>query len=136
MKFTGLILICASSVLALLLPAIGVVKFPMANSAAMLNKQSDPGTPSVSGSPSGLPVSVPGLPVSVPGLPESARGLPPTMAPQGGVTPDLSSQEPSLIGSSWTTQKLGLGVWVFLAPVMLLGLGLWTFAPNRRGLGR
>jgi hypothetical protein len=102
------------------LPAIGVVKFPMANTA------------SLSGTPAGLPVSATGLS-------DSARGLPPANLPAttlGGDAPDAASQELSLLGPPWTKQKLGLSAWVFLAPVMLLGLGLWTFAPNRRGLGR
>jgi hypothetical protein len=30
------------------------------------------------------------------------------------------------------SQKVGLGVWVCLIPVMLLGLGMWTFSPSPR----
>jgi hypothetical protein len=32
------------------------------------------------------------------------------------------------------SQKLGLGVWLSLGPVMLLGLGIWTLAPAPRKL--
>lgn len=117
MKFTGLILMCAASSLALLLPAMGVVHFPMTNPTSL----SQPAN--------ALPP--PGLAVAVPGASPSA-------SPGDGVAASRLTAEsvPSLLGPPWTKQKLGLNAWLLLGPVLLLGLGLWTFGPNRGGLGR
>jgi hypothetical protein len=117
MKFTGLILICAASALALLLPALGMVKFPMVETGAPVNALADPSVP-------------PGLPVAAPIPPEAATNTTATNT----TAPPLGP--PSLLGPPWTTQKLSLNAWLMLGPVLLLGLALWTFGPNRGGLGR
>lgn len=119
-KFTGLILICAASALALLLPALGVVKFPIV-----------PGTSQVTETNSALP---PTSPHAVPpGLMTGTNlaGTPPVAAP-----PAAADSGPILFGPPWTKQKLGLNVWLLLGPVLVIGLVMWTFAPNRGGLGR
>jgi hypothetical protein len=117
MKFTGLILMCAASSLALLLPAMGVVHFPMTNPSSLSQ-------PANALPPSGLAVAVP--------------GSSPADSPGDGVEASRLTTEsvPSLLGPPWTKQKLGLNAWLLLGPVLLLGLGLWTFGPNRGGLGR
>lgn len=123
MKFTGLILICAASSLALILPATGVVRFPMQTGAvvALIGQGNAPS--------STLP---PGLPVAVAA---PANGLPPL----GGAVPSSPQENAdgaASSGSAWTKQKVGMGVWLLLGPTVLIGLALWTFAPNRRGVGR
>jgi hypothetical protein len=120
MKFTGLILICATSALALLLPALGMVKFPMVDVRSESSVAIDPSAPP------GLPVATPGLSGGMPSSPTDSSTAP-TTAP---------SAPASLLGPPWTRQKLSLNAWLMLGPVMLLGIGLWTLAPNRGGLGR
>ena len=129
MKFTGLILICATSALALLLPALGMVKFPMVDQRTESSSlTSSPTSPSP---PTGLPVATPaftGLPGSTP-----ADG---NANPAPNIQTPTSMGTPSLLGPPWTRQKVSLNAWLMLGPVMLLGIALWTFAPNRGGAGR
>lgn len=137
MKFTGLILICASSCLALLLPAIGLVKFPILPTQLS-------GASQVSGAFAGLPVSAPngtadsksasGLGSMSSGGAESSTG--------GGANPwgiPMGSTDPSpetlgalgkLPFTDIHTQKYGLGAWLLLGPMTLVGLALWTFSPR------
>jgi hypothetical protein len=137
MKFTGLILICASSCLALLLPAIGLVKFPILPTQAS-------GANQITGAFEGLPVSAPngtadsksasGLGSMSSGGAESSSG--------GGANPwgiPMGSTDPSpetlgalgkLPFTDIQTQKYGLGAWLLLGPMTLAGLALWTFSPR------
>jgi hypothetical protein len=124
MKFTGLILICAASALALLLPALGMVKFPMVETGPAVNASIDPSLP-------------PGRPVAVPSSPVPNPLAPAPIQPEAALNSTAPHQgPPSLLGPPWTTQKLSLNAWLMLGPVLLLGLGLWTFGPNRGGSGR
>jgi hypothetical protein len=123
MKFTGLILICATSSLALLLPALGMVKFPMVDQRKMASGTIAPSLPP--GQLSGRPVAVSDL-----------GALPVDAAVANTAIPASDGQPPSLLGPPWTKQKIGLNAWIMLGPVLLLGIVLWTFAPNRGGLGR
>ncbi len=152
MKFTGLILICASSCLALILPAIGVVHFPKTIPPQSSLMQTSTFTTST---PTSTPVSAPnsgGLPQSnFPNSPHWTQTsspsdfLPNTLnsapspfpaqqsstatpaAPIQLATPNLSN------GSSPAGQKFGMGVWLLLAPICLIGLAMWTFSPNPSG---
>lgn len=144
-KFTGLILICAASALALLLPALGVVKFPMV-SGTMVPGTMVPGTsqvtpPSLSETNAGLPPTIPQatIPQAVPsGLLTGTNlaGTPAAGTSNTGTPAAASDSGPFLFGPPWTKQKLGLNVWLLLGPVLVIGLAMWTFAPNRSGLGR
>ena len=129
MKFTGLILICATSALSLLLPALGMVKFPMVDqrteSSSLTSSSTSPSPPA------GLPIATPaftGLSGSTP-----AEG---NANPAPNIQTPTSMGAPSLLGPPWTRQKVSLNAWLMLGPVMLLGIALWTFAPNRGGSGR
>ncbi len=139
-KFTGLILICAASALALLLPALGVVKFPMV-SGTMVSGTSQVTPPSLSETNAGLPPTIPQstIPQAVPpGLltGSSLVGTPAAGTSNTGAPAAASDSGPFLFGPPWTKQKLGLNVWLLLGPVLVIGLAMWTFAPNRGGLGR
>lgn len=80
MKFTGLILMCAASSLALLLPALGVVKFPVLDNRIAVGGApgSDPELAPASSAESGrsgpqnqgLPGQLPG---QLPGFPDGSR---------------------------------------------------------------
>jgi hypothetical protein len=154
MKFTGLILMCASSCLALILPAIGVIQFPKVDRRAH-------------------PVAHPTFPVSTGHFqpqPKSPLANPPDrMNPLGWVAANqpithsagLGGQS-DILPSRFPTQnstpsptsfpvpqqgenlatppntppaknKFGMGIWLLLGPVCLLGLMLWTFSPNPSG---
>jgi len=148
MKFAGLILICASSSLALLLPALGVVKFPLQSNPSSSNA-SWTTSPQASPSPPGAVVSSEPQGTLVGSLLGSNLPLPPGNLQSGSSTPSTtlgantdprSSMDPPSIGlgkipfTQIASQKLGLGVWLSLGPVMLLGLGIWTLAPAPRKL--
>jgi hypothetical protein len=154
MKFTGLILICATSCLALILPAIGVVQFPK-------NPESTFGPSSLSPS-QGFPVmaqtglgttptnqpwtqelpfaSQPNSPFPGSVLPPSSRlpTNPTTPPPFTSPTPkDAAGQMQGAQNTDVNTasnNKLGLGLWLLLAPVCLVGLAMWTFSPNPSGV--
>jgi hypothetical protein len=124
MKFTGLILICAASALALLLPALGMVKFRMVETGPAVTASVDPSLP-------------PGRPVAVPSSHVPNQLAPAPIQPEAALNSTAPHQgPPALLGPPWTTQKLSLNAWLMLGPVLLLGLGLWTFGPNRGGSGR
>jgi hypothetical protein len=168
MKFWGLILICASSSLSLLLPALGLVRFPMQpnpvgdvtstqwpNVPPNLNSASDgrianalgaqpPGMSTDSrnaGSWAGngiatLPSSSGPAPRDGLTLPVSAP-LPPSAVGPNGNPAHLASDPPSLVlgklpFTQVPTQKVGLGIWLLLGPLMLLGLAIWTLSPAPR----
>ncbi|MFN7738554.1 MAG: hypothetical protein ACK52S_10705 [Pirellula sp.] len=144
MKFTGLILICASSCLALLLPAIGLVKFPILPNQASGVAQASGSAQGVSGAPGGLPVSAPNSTADLNSL--AGIGAPTGggtgISDGGGANPwgiPIGSTDPSpetlgalgkLPFTDIHTQKYGLGAWLLLGPMTLLGLALWTFAPR------
>ena len=161
MKFTGLILICATSCLALILPAIGVVHFPktsesLSAASSIASSQGLPvSTQSGMGfSPTNLPWSQVLPPSSQQALPPSsqqaspfqASTMPPSLMPPGPTSqPPMTSQAamdaagqfngsaPQLDGTANSGGKLGMGVWLMLVPVCLIGLAMWTFAPNPSG---
>ncbi len=152
MKFTGLILICASSCLALILPAIGVVQFPktMQPQSSLMQTSTFP-----TSTPTSTPVSAPSnagsaqsnFPNSPQWTPASPQrdflpnSLNSTTSPfpthqSSAATPTASIDQttPNLSdGSPPTGQKFGMGVWLLLAPVCLIGLAMWTFSPNPSG---
>ena len=143
MKFAGLILICASSSLALLLPALGVVKFPMISenqSATPISSSTQSDTPGLP--PSGLQAAAESSAASIlnPNAPNT--GLPVTFNGTGQPTPsnpqfDNSNQQSNQLGklpfTDIPTQKVGLGAWLLLAPTLLVGLAMWTFSPPPKG---
>ena len=144
MKFTGLILICASSCLALVLPAIGFVSFPKLN-------QTTHTTTKASG---GIPASFPSVVQNIPGpyannapwfqstpqqdfLPNSNNEtnslFPAAILPPGyAIQTQLAAPSPSFPEAS-TGNILGIGIWLLLVPVCLIGLTMWTFSPNPTG---
>lgn len=127
MKFTGLILICASSCLALILPAIGVVQFPkiaehMPSSAVSGPPQAAFATPgsNAPGWAAARPTSMqsdvlPGASFSSPFPPSLQQAVPPLLQESDGKS---------------STYKFGMGAWLLLGPLCLIGLALWTFSPN------
>jgi hypothetical protein len=152
MKFTGLILICASSCLALILPAIGVVQFPKTTQTQPFIAQP------LTALPPTFQTSAPFSATNSPGMPQSdfpsssqwTQSSPqrdflpnspnPTTSPFPTPLPQQSEvQAQSLVDlnlpetSAPTGQKFGMGVWLLLAPVCLIGLALWTFSPNPSG---
>ena len=148
MKFTGLILICASSCLALILPAIGVVQFPsFVRSAAQLptaqlTAAQLPVSHNLTSATPQQPQALFALPASsgtgwepanssvrqAEGLPNAASPFPPSLQPQFSSLPTPTDQATMVEKSP--ASKLGMGVWLLLGPVCLLGLALWTFSPN------
>ena len=135
MKFTGLILICASSCLALILPAFGVVHFPKSSVTA----KNPPGA-AVSTN-SGLPPASSFPNAFQGGNTQSANlaGSFSEILPGANLPSRESPFPPSLSGNSEnqiannsnrTFSKFGLGVWLLLGPVCLIGLGMWSFSRN------
>ena len=152
MKFTGLILMCAASSLALLLPALGVVKFPVLDNqiAAEVASGSDPEQAPASSAPySAASARFPdgnragnsggqsnGLGNGDPG---TTAGLLAAAQASAGSTPEGNldgSQNPNrqrlgrLPFTEIPSQRLGLGVWLLLVPIQFLGLGMWTFGTS------
>ena len=141
MKFTGLILICATSCLALILPAIGVVHFPKARLAASpdsvagsstvsfhITTQNAPG-PSSNNLPWTPATSQQEINPSLYGMPNSpfpGSPLPPAALPQ----PQSTDPATLAVDATITSHKLGLGIWLLLAPICLIGLAMWSFSPN------
>lgn len=126
MKFTGLILICASSCLALILPAIGVVQFPK-------SQQSIAGTMA-----NDIPKSVPVMTQNMPGPPQynMPANPQPDLLPYS-IVPNTNSMQASPFPSAAlppsTGNKFAMGIWLLLGPVCLLGLIMWTLSPNPSG---
>lgn len=146
MKFTGLILICASSCLALILPAIGVVQFPKLS-------QTIHATTETGGIPTSFPFGVQKPPGSYPNnlpwtqttpprdfLPNSNNAtyspFPAAILPPGSTQTPLegaAAPAPHVTDATPPGNKLGMGIWLLLAPVCLIGLAMWTFSPNPSG---
>jgi len=146
MKFTGLILICATSCLALILPAIGVVHFPKSSESlsAASSIAASQGLPVSTQSGAGFsqtnlqwsqsipPSSLQAISTSL--MPPSSMPQPPmTSQAQLEAVGQFNGSVPQLDGTANSGGKLGMGVWFMLVPVCLLGLAMWTFAPNPSG---
>jgi hypothetical protein len=156
MKFTGLILMCAASSLALLLPALGVVKFPVLDNqiAAGVAPGSDPDLARASSAASAAPYSAAsarfpdgnragnsggqsnglgnGDPGTTAGLLAAAQASAGS-APEGHSDGSQNPNRPRLGRLPFTeipSQRLGLGVWLLLVPIQFLGLGMWTFGTS------
>ncbi len=137
MKFTGLILICATSCLALILPAIGVVQFPKSQ---MTNPAAPPGfltnAPQNQNNPVWNPaVNRQDFSSSSNVMPNPSTPFPNQPLPSYNQTTPMI-QQPSQPQVAPQGNKLGMGIWLMLAPVCLLGLAMWTFAPNPSGSPR
>ena len=142
MKFTGLILICATSCLALILPAIGVVHFPkeqLTASSGSIAASSSTGSVSVTtqNALNPIPNSLPWtqatpqqeIKPSLNGIPNSpfpGSTLPPAVLPQ----PQSTDPATLAINATVSSDKLGMGIWLLLAPICLIGLAMWSFSPN------
>ncbi|MFN7877772.1 MAG: hypothetical protein ACK5PB_20805 [Pirellula sp.] len=149
-KFISLIIICATSCLALILPAVGVVPFPRELSGA--------GSPAANSLPNGADVtgngalsasqtpgsgpwgvemgsqnhsggSVPGLPVSINGLGgfQSSPTLAGTEQPTGA---DQSSLQAVVEHGISKYDSLGFGIWLLLVPIWLASLLVWSITPT------
>ncbi len=137
MKFTGLILICAASCLALILPAIGVVKFPVVDQNysqltefqsnvnqgnALLNgfttTEASNSSQSSLGPNGTLPVR------TMTDLISNSGQTTPNNPTSSGAT---NSQEFSI-----ASQRLGMSIWLLLGPTALVGLIMWTIFPAPR----
>lgn len=135
MKFTGLILICASSCLALILPAFGVVQFPKSSVSAKYPSGSSVSTNSGLPPASSFPNAFQGGNTPSANLAGSfseilpGANLPPTESP---LPPSLGGNSENQIAnhSKRTLSKFGMGVWLLLGPVCLIGLGMWSFSRN------
>lgn len=149
-KFISLIVICATSCLALILPAVGVVPFPRELSGVR--------SPAANSSPNGADVtgngaysasqnsgsgpwgvemgsqnhsggSVAGLPVSMNGLggfqssPTLAGSEPTTGTDQSGLHAVVEN------GIS-KYDSLGFGIWLLLVPIWLASLLVWSITPT------
>lgn len=152
MKFTGLILMCAASSLALLLPALGVVKFPVLDNqiAAGVAPGSDPEQAPASSAPysaasarfpdgnragnsggqsNGLGNGDPGTTAGLLAAAQASAGS----APEGHLDGSQNPNRQRLGRLPFTeipSQRLGLGVWLLLVPIQFLGLGMWTFGTS------
>jgi hypothetical protein len=155
MKFTGLILMCAASSLALLLPALGVVKFPVLDNqiASGVAPGSDPDLARASsassapysaasarfpdgnragnsgGQSNGLGNGDPGTTAGLLAAAQASAGS----APEGHLDGSQNPNRPRLGRLPFTeipSQRLGLGVWLLLVPIQFLGLGMWTFGTS------
>jgi hypothetical protein len=139
MKFTGLILICASSSLALILPAFGVVQFPKVPVAAKFPSGSAVSTNAGLTPASSFPNAFQGGNAHGTILPESLSESLSETLPGANLPPRESPFPPSLFGSSEsqvannsnrTFSKFGMGAWLLLGPACLVGLGMWSFSRN------
>jgi len=126
MKFIGLILMCAASSMALLLPAIGVVKFPILDQASLQQAQASTSQDPLQSTPAQNPD-----PQTSAGLLIAAQVSGADNAPQVPQPPAPTSE---LLGklpfTQIPSQRMGLGVWLLLVPSILLGLAMWTFGSN------
>jgi hypothetical protein len=126
MKFIGLILMCAASSMALLLPAIGVVKFPILDQASLQQAQASTSQDPLQSTPAQNPD-----PQTSAGLLIAAQVSGADIAPHVPQPPAPNSE---LLGklpfTQIPSQRMGLGVWLLLVPAILLGLAMWTFGSN------
>jgi len=157
MKFTGLILMCAASSLALLLPALGVVKFPVLDNRIVAGGApgSDPELAPASSAPYSAALASSGtqnqgLPGQLPGFPDGSRAGNSAGQPNGvgngdsGTTAGLlaaaqasvqSEPEGNLDGSqNPNRQRLGRIPFTEI-PSQRLGLGVWLLLVPVQFLG-
>lgn len=141
MKFASLILLCATSSLALILPALGVVSFPqeLIKNSDLPSTMSAPGPDGVT--TGGWQSAQGGLPIAA-SIPSSSLGTPATIAPPSLATPPLSPPsldpmahghstfEPNIVSDEKNPSKVGTGLWLLLGPVWLASLAMWTIAPG------
>jgi hypothetical protein len=106
---------CATSSLALILPAIGVVSFPrqLTDPSARSAIQAVGQTPGMENylAPSGQP----SFAVSAPYL--NSEGMPPSLG-NGPLVPNTP------------VNKMGMGLWLLLVSTWFVSLFLWTIAPS------
>ncbi len=154
LKFASLVLLCATSCLALVLPALGVVAFPdelvNANhshshafehshspdpftSVATQNQGVNAGNAPVENWGGGASlvqptVPPPGFPITTSNPPTfSQPGYPPQ---QSGYPPQPEHGAQDLLSHGGASQKVGTGIWLLLGPVWILSLILWSIAPT------
>lgn len=116
-KFLSLILMCATSSLALILPAFGVVSFPRQltdRSAIQATGQTEPFS-------NGL--ILPGQ-VILPGQGSVAVSTP--FPNSDGFPPSL---ETNALTPKTSVNKMGMGLWLLLVSTWFLSLFVWTIAP-------
>lgn len=139
MKFMGLILMCAASSMALLLPAMGVVKFPVLDQAAAESLATQPTTglssanlPPLSSDPQASAGMLVAAQVSGQDNASSTGGALGNSDPNARGTTNLDPNYAlgkipfTQIGS----QKVGISVWLLLLPTLLVGLTMWTFGSS------
>lgn len=149
-KFISLIIICATSCLALILPAVGVVPFPRelsgarSPSADSLPNGSDVtanGALSASQTPGSGPwgVETAGQSLSgstLPGLPVSMNGVggfqsSPTLAGSEQSTGvDRSGLKTVVANGISKYDSLGFGIWLLLVPIWVASLLVWSITPT------
>jgi hypothetical protein len=140
MKFMGLILMCAASSMALLLPAMGVVKFPVLDQTELqsLMDEAQAIAPAQSGEQlTNLIDNAPGIaknsdPQTSAGLLVAAQvsGIPSSAEPKGSTGSAKSDYLGKIPFTQIGSQRMGLGVWLLLLPTILLGLLMWTFGSS------
>lgn len=131
MKFMGLILMCAASIMALVLPALGVVKFPVLDQQTLQALCAEAQSLGLSPEAAALPQDPQASPGLLVATQISSQPDPPSalLTPTG---PDLGKIPFTQIDS----QKVGLGVWLLLLPALLVGLGMWTFGSTPKASSR
>ncbi len=144
MKFTGLILICATSSLALILPAIGVVHFPKTQATPLApvpgfltNAPSNPSQLAWNPTSPGSDLlsnarAMPGTAAPYPSMPMAPYNSNAALIPGAKIS---DAKIPNANGQPMQSanNKLGVGIWLMLGPVCLLGLVMWTFGSNPSG---
>lgn len=134
-KFISLIVMCATSCLALLLPAVGVVPFPKQLSG--INTPLPPTNPSTIdafGNQNPTANTMPGLPISasnVAGLPVSPTLSSSNFAGGDAIQGTGNAIPPSTgieIVSKYDT--LGFGIWLLLVPIWIVSLVVWSVTPT------
>ena len=159
-KFMSLIVICATSCLALLLPAIGVVPFPSQLSGVSNQTAGVPGPAEIgvgagpmqhappAADPWGLGgghqgvnqsgvagVGMSGLPVStsVPTNVSSAPSLVGTELHFGNSVAVESAAGQTAVGVGQSKyDTLGFGIWLLLVPIWFFALVVWSVTPSPR----
>lgn len=149
-KFISLIVICATSCLALILPAVGVVPFPkelsgagsptanpLANGADVNGNGALPASQTPGSSPWGVETagqtisgsSVPGLPVSMNGL-GGFQSSPTLVGSEQATGVDQSGLQTAVANGISRYDSLGFGIWLLLVPIWLASLAVWSITPT------
>jgi len=126
---------CAASCMALILPALGVVKFPVLDKSALQSLA----TQTQNAIPPANPTQINADPQTSAGMLVAAQvsGQDNTSIANG--PNDQTTQQPNssptlslgkIPFTQVASQKVGLGVWLLLLPTMLLGLTMWTFGSS------